>query len=504
MFPSNLLPPQSIRRRNFTLAYRAINPFTSFNRAMDDNGPLLLPPDTPILGSFTWHELYHLYQQSFPNGGATLRGVVQQPVKQLEQSDVMVIKVLFARARSSYKEGDAEKMHDDDDGEGDKGCDARHVGGDDELSEEQFLIKYVNVPAQQQRITKTEEKWAISIQSFQNEASFYHHCSTTAESERLAAAAVHLPGCQYKGVTYDDVGKLQTSTHLLDYFSRPQYVQHHQLTFAQAEVALSALARFHGCYWKGGENQKTPGIFKDLFNHGGWWRPELRPSVKYDTIAESFASLCRNFPREFKLLDTPENHALMRGFQARVPEELSEKVRAKGPRTLIHGDCKTSNLFFSLENASENEKGSSSSGRGGEGAGEQQQLRCSLIDFQWTGAASSGMADVAYLLWSGVDVEGVRREAELLDAYYHALQAALPAAADDTAQIYTREEMESDIALEFLAYFATALPQLLNGMDFDHCEKWRGSYGWLTCETIPEVTEAFVGKALKLLREIKW
>jgi len=58
------------------------------------------------------------------------------------------------------------------------------MGGDDELSE-------------QQRITKTEEK------SFQNEANFYHHCSTTAESERLrlAAAAVHLPECPFKGIT---------------------------------------------------------------------------------------------------------------------------------------------------------------------------------------------------------------------------------------------------------------------------------------------------------------
>ena len=470
---------------------------------MDDNGPLLLPPDTPILGSFTWGELYKLYQQSPPSGGATLRGVVQQPVKQLEQSDVMVIKVLFARASSSYKEGDPEKMHANDDRGGDKGCGAEHVGGDAELSEEQFLIKYVDVPAQQQRITKTEEKWAVSVQSFQNEANFYTHCSTTAVGERLAAAGVHLPGCRYKGVTYDDGGKLQTSTLLLDYFAPPQYIQHHELTFAQAEVALAQLARFHACYWKEGESQPTPGIYKDLFDHGGWWRPELRPSVKYDTIAESFASLCRNFPREFEGLDTPENHALMQGFQVRVPGELSKKVRAKGPRTLIHGDCKTSNLFFSMQNVSENDKGSSSSGRGDEGV-EEQKLRCSLIDVQWTGAAPSGMGDVAYLLWSGVDVEGVRREAELLDAYYHALHAALPAAADDAAQIYTREEMGNDYALEFLGYFATALPQLLNGINEVYCEKWRGTYGWLTCETTPEVTAAFVEKALSFLREIKW
>jgi hypothetical protein len=449
---------------------------------MDDDEPLLLPPDTPILGSFTWRELYQLYESS-PDG-ARVRGVVQQqPVKQLEQSDVMVIKVLVGRAR---KNDNGEKVRGNDETEGEKGCDAQ-----------QFLIKYVNVPAQQQRITKSQEKWTISIQSFENEANFYHHCSTTAESERLAAAGVHLPGCRYKGVTYDTAGKLQTSTLLLDYFEPPQYVQHHELTFAQAQVALAALARFHACYWKT-ETEATPGIFKDFFGHGGWWRPELRPSVKYDTIAESFASLCQNFPREFQGLDTPENHALMQSFQARVPE-LSEKVRAKGPRTLIHGDCKTSNLFFSIQDANEN-------GEGRGGAGEQK-LRCSLIDLQWSGAASSGMGDVAYLLWSGVDVEGMRREAELIDIYYNALHAALLLANADAAapaQTYTREEMESDYALEVLAYFATALPQLLNGMDEAYCEKWRGTYGWLTCETIPEVTAAFVSKALSVLREMKW
>jgi hypothetical protein len=138
------------------------------------------------LGSFTWRELYQLYQQSSP-GGATLRGVVQQgPVKQLEQSDVMVIKVLLARVRNS-NEGDAEKAQGDDDREGDKGCNAE-------------------------------------------------------KGVAMTAAGVHLPGCRYKGITYDDAGKLQTSTLLLDYFAPPQYVQHQELTFAQAEGPWLRLA----------------------------------------------------------------------------------------------------------------------------------------------------------------------------------------------------------------------------------------------------------------------
>lgn len=482
----------------------------------DDTGSLLLllpaDSDQPILGSFTWRELHQLFESSSSHANSTLKGVVQQPVTHLEQSDVVVIKVLCVRTSS----GSGKVDDDGDDGRGGMERDTLHPNNNDtqgDDSQRQFLIKYVNVPAQQQHITKTEEKWAISVRSFQNEANFYHHCSTTVGNNRLAAAGVHLPGCQFKVVTHDDMGKLQTSTLLLDYYAPPQYVQHHQLTFEHATVALGSLARFHACYWRR-DSQAAPGIFNDLFDHGGWWRPKLRPSVKYDTIAEAFASLCSNFSGEgeFAGVDTPENHALIRSFQARVPEQLSAKVRAKGPRTLIHGDCKTSNLFFSSEIVRGDGEGNGgrtsrssckSGGKEEEKAAVEQGLRCSLIDFQWTGAASSGMGDVAYLLWSGVDVDGVRREAELLDGYYQALRAALPASTDD-AHVYTRQEMESDYALEFLAYFATALPQLLNSLDEAYCEKWRGTYGWLTCETIPEVTAAFVKKALSMLREMQW
>ena len=75
----------------------------------------------------------------------------------------------------------------------------------------------------------------------------------------------------------------------------------------------------------------------------------LRPSVKYHTIPESFQSLCTNFPDHFKPLDTPQIHALM-GLLATKVDEVGERARAKGDRTLLHGDYKTSNLFFHVDN----------------------------------------------------------------------------------------------------------------------------------------------------------
>lgn len=48
-----------------------------------------------------------------------------------------------------------------------------------------------------------------------------------------------------------------------------------------------------------------------LFPRGGWWRKPLRPSVKFETIPEAFASCCRNFAEEFRQLDDDASHAAM-------------------------------------------------------------------------------------------------------------------------------------------------------------------------------------------------
>jgi len=89
-------------------------------------------------------------------------------------------------------------------------------------------------------------------------------------------------------------------------------------------------------------------VLGQLFDHGGWWRKILRPSVDYNAIPESFQSLCTNFPDLFHSLDTPEMHECMKLLTNKV-DEVEGKARAKGDRTLLHGDFKTSNLFFHVE-----------------------------------------------------------------------------------------------------------------------------------------------------------
>jgi hypothetical protein len=337
----------------------------------------------------------------------------------------------------------------------------------------QYLVKHVDVQEQKARIKKTEEKWCISVMSFQNEYNFYD----LQDLLGMIAAGVNVPLCYYKAITRDaSTGQLETSTLLLEYLPPDVYTQYQDLTFDQAKAALATLAKFHVFHWQQQQSSNRSG----LLERGAWWRAELRPSVKFDTIAETFVSLCTNFVPEFEELNTPENHALMKELQAHV-KEIGVRVRAKGDKTLVHGDCKASNLFF-----------------------HRRTGECSLIDMQWAGWASSGGADVAYLLWSAIDVQASARETELLDFYYETFTSAAAASAAATPIHYTKEEFLQDYEIEVLDLAKTILPQLLNGIDREYCKANFGRSGWLSHEYLPQIMANFVAKVLSILQRTQW
>lgn len=89
---------------------------------------------------------------------------------------------------------------------------------------------------------------------------------------------------------------------------------------------------------------------------------------------------------------------------------LDAKLSGARFRTLVHGDAKLANFLFSADGH-----------------------RAAAVDFQYVGGGC-GMKDVAYFLSSLSDVDAVEAdEAGHLDAYFEALRAALPAAADADA-----------------------------------------------------------------------
>jgi len=108
--------------------------------------------------------------------------------------------------------------------------------------------------------------------------------------------------------------------------------------------------------------------------------------------------------------------------------------------------------------------------------------------------------DVAYLLWGGVIYEALfEHEEQLLLHYYNTLINSFPPHQSDK---YTWEEFKHDYDLEFLAYFQTALPQLLNGMTSHEAKKNENVYGWLTYESDPRLMKWGCQRAGEVIRRL--
>lgn len=67
--------------------------------------------------------------------------------------------------------------------------------------------------------------------------------------------------------------------------------------------------------------------------------------------------------------------------------------------------------------------------------------------------------------------------------------------------VILRDQCLRDADTEYLAYFITALPQLMDGLSNDVCLENVDKYGWLTHEKYPQCVSLICEKALKLLKE---
>ena len=134
------------------------------------------------------------------------------------------------------------------------------------------------------------------------------------------------------------------------------------------------LARFHAHFW-GPEMAECRSKY---LKNGGWWRKQLRPTVKWDNLLPTYLHLASQFPNEFALLRHEQAQASLLQLTALAKADCFLKALG-APNTLIHGDVKTCNFFPSFANDD-----------------------VIAIDFQWTGNASSGVADIVYFFYGGV------------------------------------------------------------------------------------------------------
>jgi len=156
---------------------------------------------------------------------------------------------------------------------------------------------------------------------------------------------------------------------------------------ADARAVLGELARLHAAFWE------SPRFESDL----AWVR--------------SLESRTRDLPLE-RFLTSHMLRAARRRFGAGMPapfhaacrlvceeRDALERVWARGPRTLVHGDCHIGNLFF-------------------------EQGRPGFLDWQVL-ARAPGLRDVSYFLCNSLPAEEREgHEEELLDHYLAGLRAA--------------------------------------------------------------------------------
>jgi len=318
--------------------------------------------------------------------------------KPLEQSDVIVAEVVATGPTAAEQE---QQHHP---------------------QQQRVLVKLVSVPTLRCRISKPDEKWRISASSFANEFGFY----AGAPIAHMLSAGVRIPRplLAERLAPVDAPFMQQEYAFALEYLDPALFRQEPELDEADARRALSYLARFHACFAR-----MPREAFEKLarclsFAQGGWWRKALRPSVRFDRLPEAFASLIANFGERFLDLDTPTHHACM-SWLARNVDWIEERLAPPLPPatkpsggstplcTMVHGDFKTSNVFFSTKSINQDKEEDEAK----RGCGDVV-----TIDFQWVGPARTGASDVAYLLAGGIQWEVIQHDDALIEYYLTQLE----------------------------------------------------------------------------------
>lgn len=309
-----------------------------------------------------------------------------------------------------------------------------------------LFCKQASIERLKKVFSKSEEGWDISFKSFLNEQVFLSDYSS-----KLSKGTI--PRCVYTSKAPDRFSDSHTFLTITEKISSDDYKEYKTLTTTQVKSALSWLAAFHKTFW-------MRSSFSRLFPHGAWWRKVLRPTVNYKSIPDVFTRLCKSIP-SFSKVDTPENYSLIQCVAKNI-----DVIHNSRPNTLVHGDFKTSNIFFR--------------------ASDKEVM---AIDFQWSGGGNCA-ADVAYLLAGGVQYEDLNEEL-LLDHYYNELTSS-----QDIRDTYSRESFLLSYELELLCYYTTALPYLLKDLTPTICLENLTKYGWLTHEFDERVTLWLTERAL--------
>ena len=226
---------------------------------------------------------------------------------------------------------------------------------------------------------RSEKQQTVSLASFSNEIAFSHLTKSEAESMRLFGCAI--PHVYWSSSAFGaDIPCLDAPwkiacdnaalfTVFFQYLEPNLFKEGKLYTRTQTAQALSWLASFHSYFWC--SDYLNPCKFSGLFSSGCWWLSSFT-TIDFSNLADVLSFHLSHLPSYSNMKSSGELHEDLE--LARWASRNSSSLFAAGnmqpARTFLHGDAKTSNMFFFAEaNA------------------------IVAFDFQWAGLGSSGYND---------------------------------------------------------------------------------------------------------------
>eukprot|EP01060_Flectonema_neradi_P005675 TRINITY_DN137_c7_g1_i2.p1 TRINITY_DN137_c7_g1~~TRINITY_DN137_c7_g1_i2.p1 ORF type:complete len:580 (+),score=54.31 TRINITY_DN137_c7_g1_i2:110-1741(+) len=212
---------------------------------------------------------------------------------------------------------------------------------------------------------------------------------------------------------------------LKDFNHTEGWVQVPHFSPTQMDKALESVAFFHAYFWNSRDLPHLNELRGKMWDRAGYLEPTKQPSGQKERLPERWNEVMKRFGSEIETLGKDISMEELRGIGKRLeavadycssqihgikcdgtPADDIENTFFSKYQTLVHGDTKAANFFFSKP---------------------KDELLLGLIDFQWVGSGTPSH-DVAYCITSSLsgDISDHPDTIEPLVAqYYNHFTAAL-------------------------------------------------------------------------------
>jgi len=262
---------------------------------------------------------------------------------------------------------------------------------------------------------KDAEHFNRTKTAYEVEIAFYHYLM----DQDLPPLKARVPEMLYSELHLDSFFLVLEDLRGGEGLDKPRGCQKQELNSEETKLALDWLASFHTSFLG---VQNLPDV---LWPKGTYWSLEKR-KTEFERMTLEWNRTCESFRDVYPTIFTsPKIKDLAFRLQC-IAADLDMLLKPTDEyKTLVHGDFKTANLFFSSQGVA-------------------------ACDFQWIGEGL-GVKDLIYLLYSSVSPHTVlTQEDEFLQYYYNAFVASSGDPLMD--KTYPWDDFKRDAEFAFLDY----------------------------------------------------